>query len=161
MSHCRFEDALVTCCWKKLLALSFFYEYIRCYLQLLSILSVLWFFFEIGISLQNYNQKNKLGLLFVCLFTVLRLAQEFPLIWRRHHCRWRVSKFRPRLGAQGLCAGKDLYRAPPAVTQGLGFSGLIRRTVLFSRLLRHAKGCGGFILTGILTDWNHSNFFKP
>jgi hypothetical protein len=55
------------------------------------------------------------------------------------------------LGAQGLWAGRDLYRAIPAVTRGLGFSGLIRRTALFSRLLRHTRRCGGSTLTRILT----------
>jgi hypothetical protein len=35
--------------------------------------------------------------------------------------------------------------------QGLGFSGLIRRTAPFSCLLRHPWGCGGSILTRILT----------
>jgi hypothetical protein len=56
------------------------------------------------------------------------------------------------LGAQGLWAGRDLYRATPAVTRGLDFSGLIRRsTAPFSRLLRHTRGCGGSILTRILT----------
>jgi hypothetical protein len=54
-------------------------------------------------------------------------------------------------GAQGLRAGRDLYRATPAVTQDLGFSGLIRRTAPISRLLRHTRGCGGPILTRILT----------
>jgi hypothetical protein len=54
--------------------------------------------------------------------------KNISLIWRRHHCRWRAAKFRPMLGAQGLWAGRDLYRATPAVTRGLGFSGLIRRT---------------------------------
>jgi hypothetical protein len=34
---------------------------------------------------------------------------------------------------------------------GLGFSGLIRRNAPFSRLLRHTKACGGYILTRILT----------
>jgi hypothetical protein len=34
---------------------------------------------------------------------------------RRHHCRWRAVKFKPILGAQGLWAGRDLYRATPAV----------------------------------------------
>jgi hypothetical protein len=38
------------------------------------------------------------------------------------------------------------------VTRGLGFSGLIRRTTLFSRLLRHTWGCGGSILTRMLTS---------
>jgi hypothetical protein len=73
------------------------------------------------------------------------------IIRRRHHCRWRAAKFRPMLGAQGLWAGRDLYRATPAVTRDLGFSGLIRRTAPFSRLLRHTRGCGGSILTRILT----------
>jgi hypothetical protein len=70
---------------------------------------------------------------------------------RRHHCRWRAAKFRPMLGAQGLWAGRDLNCATPAVTRGLGFSGLIRRTARFSRLLRHTRGCGGSILTRIPT----------
>jgi hypothetical protein len=55
------------------------------------------------------------------------------------------------LGAQGLWAGRDLYRATPSLTWDLGFSGLIRRTAPFNRLLRHAWGCGGSILTRILT----------
>jgi hypothetical protein len=77
--------------------------------------------------------------------------KNFSLIWRRHHCRWRAAEFRPMLGVQGLWAGRDLYRARPAVTRDLGFSGLIRRTVPFSHLLRHTRGCGGSILTRILT----------
>jgi hypothetical protein len=96
------------------------------------------------------------------LFTVLCLAQEFFTYiageglqnlglcsalraFERHHCRWRAAKFRPMLGAQGL------YRATPAVTRDLGFSGLIRRTAQCIRLLRHTRGCGGNILTRILT----------
>jgi hypothetical protein len=62
--------------------------------------------------------------------------------------RWRVANCRPMLGAQGLWAGRDLYRAIPAVTRALGLPGLIRRTTSFSRLLRHKRGCGGSILTG-------------
>jgi hypothetical protein len=68
--------------------------------------------------------------------------KNFSLIWRRHHYRRRAAKFRPMLGAQSLWAGRDLYRAPPAVTRGLGFSGLIWRTAPFSRLFRHTMGCG-------------------
>jgi hypothetical protein len=69
-------------------------------------------------------------------------------------------KFRPLPGAQGLWAGRGLYRATPAVTRNLGFSGLIRRTAPFSRLLRHTRGYGGSILTWILTGfllrrWQH------
>ena len=77
--------------------------------------------------------------------------KNFSLIWRRHHCRWRAAKFRPMLGAQGLWAGRDLYRVTPTVTRGLGFSGLIRRTAPFSRLLRLTRGCGGSIITRIVT----------
>jgi hypothetical protein len=51
------------------------------------------------------------------------------------------------LGAQGLWAERDLYRATPAVTRD---PGLIQRTASFSRLLRHAWGWGGSILTRIL-----------
>jgi hypothetical protein len=68
------------------------------------------------------------------------LLKNISLIWRRHHCRWRAAKFRPMsmLSAQGLWAGRDLYSATSAVTRDLGFSGLIRRTAPFRRLLRHA-----------------------
>jgi hypothetical protein len=55
------------------------------------------------------------------------------------------------LGTQGLWAGRDLYRATPAVIQDLGFSSLIRRPAPFRRLLQHTRGCGGSILTRILT----------
>jgi hypothetical protein len=33
-----------------------------------------------------------------------------------------------------------------------GFSGLIRRTAPFSRLLRHTRICGGYIFARILTE---------
>jgi hypothetical protein len=66
-------------------------------------------------------------------------------------CRWRAAKFRPMLGAQGLLEGRDLYRATPAMTRDLGFSGLIRRTTPTSRPLRHVWGCGGPLLTRIFT----------
>jgi hypothetical protein len=64
------------------------------------------------------------------------LLKNISHIWRHRHCRWRDTKFRPMLCAQGLWAGKVLYRAIPTVTRDLGFSGLIRGTALFSRLLR-------------------------
>jgi hypothetical protein len=78
--------------------------------------------------------------------------KNFSLIWRRHHCRWRAAKFRPMLGTQDLWAERDLYRATPTATRDLGFSGLIRRTALISRLLRLAWGCGECILTRILQE---------
>jgi hypothetical protein len=83
------------------------------------------------------------------LFRVLRPAQEFFIYMETSPLPVKGCKFRPMLGAQGLWAGRDLYHAP-AVTRDLGFSGLIRRTVPFSRLLRHTRGCGGSILTRIL-----------
>jgi hypothetical protein len=55
------------------------------------------------------------------------------------------------LGAQGLWAGRDLYRAKPAVTGDLCFSGLIWKTAPFSRFLRYTKGMWRIsILTRIL-----------
>jgi hypothetical protein len=72
-----------------------------------------------------------------CLLTVLRPAQEYFTYMET--------------SSLGLWAGRDLYRATPAVTLDLSFSGLIRRTAPFSRLLRHTRGSGGPILTRILT----------
>jgi hypothetical protein len=82
------------------------------------------------------------------LFTVSRPSQEYFTYMETSHYRWRAAKFRPMLCAQGLWIGRDVYRATPAVTRNLGFSGLIRRTAPFSRLLRHTRGCGESILTG-------------
>jgi hypothetical protein len=56
--------------------------------------------------------------------------------------------------------GRDLYRATPAVARDLGFSGLIRRTAPFSRLLRHTRGCGRSILTRILTGSGYQKEVK-
>jgi hypothetical protein len=83
-------------------------------------------------------------------FTVLRPVQEFFTRMETSPLPWRAAKFRPMLGSQGLWAGRNLYRATPAVTRDFGFSGLIRRTAQFSRLLRHMGGCRGSILTRIL-----------
>jgi hypothetical protein len=69
--------------------------------------------------------------------------------WRRYYCQWRAEKFRPMFGAQGLWAGRHLYRATPAVTRGLGFSSLIQRTAPFSRLLWHARRLWEPVLTHV------------
>jgi hypothetical protein len=74
--------------------------------------------------------------------------KNISLIWRFHHCLWWAANFRPLLGAQGLWAGRDIYRATAAVARDLRFSGLIRRTAPISCLLRHIWGCGGSILSG-------------
>jgi hypothetical protein len=75
------------------------------------------------------------------LFIVSRSTKEFftyieksPLLEK--------GKFRLMLGAHGQWAGRDLYRATPALTRGLDFSGLIRGSSPFSRLLRHTRRCG-------------------
>jgi hypothetical protein len=57
-----------------------------------------------------------------------------------------------KISALGLLAGRIFFPTTPAVTQGLSISGLVRRTAPFSRLLRPKRGCGGSILTRILTD---------
>jgi hypothetical protein len=76
-------------------------------------------------------------------------------MWKRHLYRGRAAKFRPMLGAQGLLAGRDLYRATPAVTWGLRFSGLIRWIAPFSHLLRHTKGNPVYLIStkGIRQVW--------
>jgi hypothetical protein len=87
--------------------------------------------------------------------------KNISLKWRRHHCQWRAAKFRPVLGAQCLWVGMDLYRATLAVTRGLGFSGLIRRTAPISSLLRHTRGCGGHILTRIRITTKRKQTITP
>ena len=64
------------------------------------------------------------------------------------------------LGTQGIWAGRDVYCATPAVTQDLGFYGLIRMTNPFSRLLRHARGCRGPILTRVHEIEGKSRYFR-
>jgi hypothetical protein len=63
-----------------------------------------------------------------CLFIYLLFyvsLKNFPLVWRHQNYRWRAAEFRPIFITQGLWVGRDLYRATPAVTRDLGFSGLI------------------------------------
>jgi hypothetical protein len=86
------------------------------------------------------------------LFSVLRPAQEYFDLYGDVTI---IAEGLQNLGLclQGLWAGRDLDGATPAVTRDLGFSGLIRRTAPFSRLLRHTRpwGCGESLLTRILT----------
>jgi hypothetical protein len=63
---------------------------------------------------------------FVCLFIAARAI--FQLSGVCHHYRWQGCKFWPMLGAQGLWAGRDLFRATPTATRDLGFYGLIRKS---------------------------------
>jgi hypothetical protein len=84
------------------------------------------------------------------LFTVLRPAQEFFSYMETSPLPVKGCKIYAYARRSGPLS-RDLYRATPAVTRDLGFSGLIRRTAPFSRLLWHTRGCGGSILTRILT----------
>ena len=47
--------------------------------------------------------------MFVCLFEFFVPLENFSLIWRRHHCRWRTANF-------------DLYSALVAIEQWVFFS---------------------------------------
>ena len=84
--------------------------------------------------------------LFVCFLFYVPFA-SISFIRRCHHCRRRAAKFRFPLGTYGFFAGRDLYRATPAVKQDLGFYGLFRRTASISRpwrqssILRIPKRC--------------------
>jgi hypothetical protein len=51
----------------------------------------------------------------------------------------------------GLCSALRAFEQEGIfiVTRGIGFSGHIRTTSTFSRVLRHVRGCGGPILTRI------------
>jgi hypothetical protein len=71
------------------------------------------------------------------------------------------------LGAQGLLAGRDLYRATPTATRDLGLYGLIRKTgthvphwVMLSKILQtehfHGSHTGenvGLELTNCMINW--------
>jgi hypothetical protein len=63
---------------------------------------------------------------FVCLFIATRTI--FQLSGSCHHYRWQGCKFRPMLGAHGLWAGRDFYRATPTATRDLCLYSLIRKT---------------------------------
>jgi hypothetical protein len=83
------------------------------------------------IALQTYsmmpaNIRASWYTSFVC-FVYSRLS-NFSAIRRLSPLPWLGCKFRPMLGAQGLWAGRDLYRATPTATRDLGLYGLIRKT---------------------------------
>jgi hypothetical protein len=71
-------------------------------------------------------------LAFFCLFMLfvsfLAAWAIFQLSGGCHHYRWLGCKFGPMLSAQGLWAGRDLYRATPTATRDLGLYGLIWKT---------------------------------
>ena len=58
------------------------------------------------------------------------------------------GKIRPLLGSYGLWAGRDLYRATPALTRGLGFCGLVRRTVPLPWLVQQERATADLLEPG-------------
>jgi hypothetical protein len=81
---------------------------------------------KLPLSIECFSRCASLTALEVWLIDYLRFyvpLKNFSLIWKRHHCRRRASISRSMLRTQGLWAGRDLYRATPTVTRGLGFSG--------------------------------------
>ena len=56
------------------------------------------------------------------------------------------------LDAYGLWAGRDLYRATPAVTRGLGFCSLVPRPPLFDRFLQQARDTQDLFYPGVLRE---------
>ena len=84
------------------------------------------------------------------VYCITSLSKILPSwIWRWRHCRGRAAKFTPLLGAYGLWAGRDLYRAIPTMTQDIGFYGPISKgPPMLSGLLRWYRGS---FLTGIPT----------
>jgi hypothetical protein len=112
---CWWKDKLLSMCWPKP-----FSTFDRCsdlYVPLVPLIWLVWWRF--------YGSVHD-GL-FVCLFNVLRPAQEFFTYMETAPLPKKACKFRPMLGAQGLWAERDLYLATPTVTRDLGFSGLIWR----------------------------------
>jgi hypothetical protein len=106
-------------------------------------------------------QNNERGFPLIFTITVVELLLKFTSRSIRFHSYGDVTRLqnwvRPMLGSQGLWVGRSLYRATPAVTRSLGFSGFIRRTTPFSRLLRHTRGCGESILTRIITGLDNGS----
>jgi hypothetical protein len=90
-----------------------------------------------GTVSRHENDVNRSNIMMIDYLLFYVPLKNFSCVLRRHHYRWMAAKCRPLLAPQGLWAGRDPYRATAAVTRDLGFSGLIRRTASFSRLLRH------------------------
>jgi hypothetical protein len=86
-----------------------------------------------------------LFVLFIVAWAIFQLSSVC------HHYWWKGCKIEAYARHSGPWADKDLYRASPAVTRDLGFTGLIRRTAPFSHLFCHTRGRRESILTRILT----------
>jgi hypothetical protein len=102
------------------------------------------------------------NLSFCCIFGTSKILSLTLIDWlftfrsRIFHLHGDITIAGEGLQNLGQCSalrafeqgGRDLYRATTAVTRDLVFSGLIRRTAPFCRLLRHSRGCGGSTTKG-------------
>ena len=71
------------------------------------------------------KHNNCLSCLLACFLRYVPL-ENISLPWWLHHWRWWDAEFRSLLlHTYDIWAGRDLYRAIPALTQDLGFCGLV------------------------------------
>jgi hypothetical protein len=69
------------------------------------------------LSVKTYIMKTVLFLCILWLVGVYNL-ENFSLKWRRHHCRWKAAKSKPKFCA----SGRGLHRVTPIVTWGFCFA---------------------------------------
>ena len=84
-----------------------------------------------------------------CWFVCCLLFKN-ELIWRNLHFMT-TKDWTFKAHARHLWAGRDVYRATPAVARGLGFYSLIRKTVPDTRLFTTSMEYRELILTRIPT----------
>jgi hypothetical protein len=89
------------------------------------------------------------------LFIVLRPTQEFFTFYMETSQLPAKGQIQAYARCSGPLRREGSLSCHTCCDTGVGFSGLIRRTVPFSRLLRHTRGCGGPILTRILMSYLH------
>jgi hypothetical protein len=95
------------------------------------------------------------------IFTVLRPAQEFFTYMETSPLPVKGCKILAYARRSGPLSREGSLSCHTCCDTGPRISGLIRRTAPFSRLLRHTRGCGGSILTRILTGYLQNDNFDP
>jgi hypothetical protein len=106
------------------------------------------------VSLKNISLTWRLIDLTDWLFIVLRPAEEFFTYMETSQLPLK-GQIQAYARHSGPLRREGSLSCHTGCDTGLGFSGLIRRTAQFSRLLGHTRGCGGPILTRILTSYLH------
>jgi hypothetical protein len=93
------------------------------------------------------NPSHKIYLFIICCFTSAQEFFTYKLLKKvAIYGDVTIASERLQIKAYACRSGplsRDLYSATPAVTQGLGLSGLIRRTAPFNRLILYTWGYGG------------------